>query len=117
MLVEFFYMLRGAGLPVSITEFLALLQALKRRVCGPSLEEFYYLARACLVKDEAHYDRFDRVFGAHFKGLEAVFERLRIHPASPIGVEQLHLEPQPLRDTRPLPREEPGVVGEHPVPG
>jgi hypothetical protein len=76
MLVRFFHLLRAAGVPVSITEFLALLEALSLRVTGPSVEEFYFLARTALVKDERHYDRFDRAFGAHFKGIEAAFETL-----------------------------------------
>ena len=70
MLVSFFFLLREGGLKVSITEFLTLLELLKRRVTRFNIEEFYYLARACLVKDEALYDRFDRVFSAHFKGIE-----------------------------------------------
>ncbi len=76
MLIRFFHLLRAAGVPVSITEFLALLEALALRVTGPSVEEFYYLARTALVKDERHYDRFDRAFGAHFKGIEQAFEAL-----------------------------------------
>jgi uncharacterized protein with von Willebrand factor type A (vWA) domain len=73
MLVEFFYQLRQGGLKVSLTEFLQLLEALKRGLARYSIDEFYYLARACLVKDESLYDRFDRVFAAHFKGIEQVF--------------------------------------------
>ncbi|MGD2130278.1 MAG: VWA domain-containing protein [Lysobacterales bacterium] len=73
MLIRFFFMLRAGGLKVSITEFLTLLEVLKRRIAGYSIDEFYYLSRACLVKDEAHYDRFDRVFAAHFKGIETLF--------------------------------------------
>ncbi len=73
MLVSFFFLLREGGLKVSITEFLTLLELLKKRVIRFDVEEFYYLARACLVKDEALYDRFDRVFSAHFKGMEALF--------------------------------------------
>ena len=76
MLIRFFYMLRQGGVPVSVTEFLALLEALQARVVGLSAEEFYYLARTVLVKDERFYDRFDRVFAAHFKGLEQAFESL-----------------------------------------
>ncbi len=76
MLIRFFYMLRQGGVPVSITEFLALLEALEARIVGLSAEEFYYLARTVLVKDERFYDRFDRVFAAHFKGLEQLFESL-----------------------------------------
>ena len=73
MLVSFFFALREGGLKVSITEFLTLLELLKKRVIRFDVEEFYYLARACLVKDEALYDRFDRVFSAHFKGIEQSF--------------------------------------------
>ena len=66
-------MLRTGGLKVSITEFLTLLEVLEKRIAGYSVEEFYYLARACLVKDETLYDRFDRVFSAHFKGIQDLF--------------------------------------------
>ena len=73
MLVRFFLMLRAGGVPVSLGEFLTLLEALKARVGALSVEAFYALARTVLVKDERHYDRYDRVFGAHFKGLEQAF--------------------------------------------
>ncbi|MGH8033756.1 MAG: vWA domain-containing protein, partial [Lysobacterales bacterium] len=73
MLVEFFFKLRQGGLKVSLTEFLTLLEALKRGLAQYSIDEFYYLSRACLVKDESLYDRFDRVFSAHFKGIQHVF--------------------------------------------
>ena len=76
MLVAFFFALRRAGIPVSITEFLVLLEAFERRVAGFSVDDFYYLARATLVKDERHFDRYDRAFGAHFKGLEALFDEV-----------------------------------------
>jgi len=73
MLIQFFFMLRKGGLKVSITEFLTLLEVLEKRIAGYSVEEFYYLARACLVKDESLYDRFDRVFSEHFKGVQHIF--------------------------------------------
>ena len=76
MLVRFFLMLREAGVPVSLTEFLALLEALKARVATLSVDGFYALARTVLVKDERYYDRYDQVFGAHFKGLERAFATL-----------------------------------------
>src|ERR1044072_9964367 len=76
MLVPFFFKLREGGVPVSITEFLSLVQALQARVAGASAEDFYFLSRACLVKDERHFDRFDRAFAAHFKGAEELFEAL-----------------------------------------
>ncbi len=76
MLVRFFLEVRAAGIPASITEFLSLLQALEARVASCSAEEFYWLARLSLVKDERHFDRFDRVFAEHFAGAERIFERL-----------------------------------------
>ncbi len=91
MLIRFFLMLRAAGVPASLTEFLALLEALSKGLAGPAAsneaargtvpsggmtEQFYWLSRALLVKDERHYDRFDRVFAAHFEGAEAAFEAL-----------------------------------------
>ena len=74
MLIDFFFALRNAKVPVSIKEFLTLLEALEKSVIAPSLDEFYYLARLTLVKDEAHFDKFDRAFGSYFKGIEAVFD-------------------------------------------
>ena len=76
MLVRFFFDLRTAGVPVSLTEFLSLLQALEARVASCSAEEFYWLARLALVKDERHFDRFDRVFAQHFEGAERLFEKI-----------------------------------------
>jgi uncharacterized protein len=76
VLVRFFFLLRKAGVPVSITELMTLLEALQRGLGEASAERFYYLARTCLVKDERHYDRFDRVFAAHFKGAVDVFALL-----------------------------------------
>ncbi len=70
MFTNFITQLRGAGLPVSITEYLTLMGAMKHGVAAYSIEDFYYLSRAALVKDERHLDRFDRVFGTVFKGLE-----------------------------------------------
>jgi len=71
MFAPFIIALRAAGVPASITEYLALLRALKAGVAGFDVEDFYHLARAALVKDERHLDRFDRVFGEIFKGLES----------------------------------------------
>src|SRR5258708_29459175 len=76
MLVRFFLLLKSAGVPVSITELLTLLEALKAGLAEISAERFYYLARTCLIKDERHYDRFDRAFAAHFKGAEDLFKLL-----------------------------------------
>ena len=69
MLIDFFLHLKAARLPVSTREFLTLLEGLRARVCGHSLDEFYIFSRACLVKDESLYDRFDQAFGAYFKGI------------------------------------------------
>jgi uncharacterized protein with von Willebrand factor type A (vWA) domain len=69
MLIEFFLKLKQGGVPVSVREFPTLLEALQKRVVSGSLDDFYYLARACLVQDEKHFDRFDRVFSAYFKGI------------------------------------------------
>jgi uncharacterized protein with von Willebrand factor type A (vWA) domain len=72
MFVRLFEGLRAARVPVSRREYLAFLEALDARVVFYDTEGFYYLARASLVKDERHLDRFDRVFSAVFKGLEAL---------------------------------------------
>jgi uncharacterized protein with von Willebrand factor type A (vWA) domain len=77
MLVKFFFLLRKTGVPVSITELLTLLEALKAGLGDLSAERFYYLARTCLVKDEKFYDRYDRAFAAHFKGVEDAFALLQ----------------------------------------
>ena len=72
MLIDFFYSLRTAKLPVSIKEYLVLLEGLQAGVIDTSVEQFYYLARTTLVKDESHFDKFDRAFAAYFKGVETV---------------------------------------------
>ncbi len=74
MLVDFFLHLKSARLPVSTREFLTLVEALEARVVSVSLDDFYTLARICLVKDEAHFDRFDLAFGSYFKGIDALFD-------------------------------------------
>ena len=75
MLVRFFTDLRAGGVPVTLPEFLSLLEALRRGSPRCRAEEFYYLARMAMVKDERHFDRFDRVFAEHFAGRrEAVRE-------------------------------------------
>ncbi len=74
MLIEFFLKCKSAGLPVSTKEFLILLDAMKHRVTGQSVDEFYYLSRMCLIKDETKYDKYDKVFGEYFRGIEALTE-------------------------------------------
>ena len=75
MLIDFFYTLRAAKLPVSVKEFLMLLEAMQANVVGPqsdacSMDDFYYLSRTALIKDEKYFDKFDKAFGAYFKGVE-----------------------------------------------
>jgi len=84
MLIDYFYALRAAKLPVSVKELLTLLEALNKGVIGPgveygsidapenntALDDFYYLSRTTLVKDEKHFDKFDQAFSAYFKGIQ-----------------------------------------------
>lgn len=70
MLIPFFYMLREGGMKTSITELLMLHEVMKSGLASQSVDDFYFLARSALVKDEAHLDRFDRIFGAYFKGVD-----------------------------------------------
>ncbi len=72
MLIDFLLHLRARQLPVSTKELLALLEALEARLVSGSLDDFYLIARALLIKDEALYDRFDRAFGEYFQGIEAL---------------------------------------------
>lgn len=72
MLIDFFLHLRQAKLPVSINEYLMLLEGLKKDVIDQSIDDFYLLSRASLVKDERNFDKFDRAFGVYFKGVEKV---------------------------------------------
>ena len=72
MLIDFFLHLKARQLPVSTKEFLTLLEAVQAGLAGHSMEDFYFLARASLVKDESHFDRFDQAFGEYFKGIEAI---------------------------------------------
>jgi uncharacterized protein with von Willebrand factor type A (vWA) domain len=70
MFISFFLELRAAKVPTSLREFLTFLEAMHERVALFDIDEFYFLARTALVKDERHLDRFDRVFGHCFKGIE-----------------------------------------------
>ncbi|HJY51560.1 MAG TPA: VWA domain-containing protein, partial [Stellaceae bacterium] len=72
MFFSFFAELREAKVPVSLREYLSLMEAMQRRVAAFDIEEFYFLARTSLVKDERHLDRFDRVFGHCFNGIETL---------------------------------------------
>ena len=74
MFATFFHELRAARVPVTLKEYLTLMEALQADLAGRRVEDFYYLSRATLVKDERHLDRFDQVFGHVFKGLELMSE-------------------------------------------
>ncbi|MCC6867856.1 MAG: VWA domain-containing protein [Burkholderiales bacterium] len=74
MLTGFFLHLKAHKLPVSTRELLTLLEALQARVVSLSIDDFYTLARICLVKDEQHFDRFDVAFASYFKGVDALFD-------------------------------------------
>jgi uncharacterized protein with von Willebrand factor type A (vWA) domain len=74
MFVTFFQELKQAGVPVTLREYLTLMEAMERDLASRRVEDFYYLARATLVKDERNLDKFDRVFGHVFKGLESAPE-------------------------------------------
>jgi uncharacterized protein len=76
MFVTFFTELKSAGLPVTLREYLTLMEAMEKDLAGRRVEDFYYLSRAALVKDERNLDKFDRVFGHVFKGLDLLEQAL-----------------------------------------
>ena len=90
MFLNLFFKLKEAKVPVSLREHLTLLEAMDKGLVIYDVEEFYFLARAALVKDERHLDRFDQVFAEVFKGLEAV-------SGTPEGVETMDLPEEWLR--------------------
>jgi uncharacterized protein with von Willebrand factor type A (vWA) domain len=111
MLIDFFYTLRSAKLPVSVKEYLTLLEALKKGVVGPNapesldesessaykIDDFYYLSRTALVKDEKHYDKFDRAFASYFKGVEMVADFTKEIPLEWLRKNlELNLSPEEL---------------------
>ena len=111
MLLDFFYTLRSAKLPVSVKEYLTLIEALQKGVVGPKtpepdddseptgykIDDFYYLSRTALVKDEKHYDKFDRAFGAYFKGIEMVADFTKEVPLEWLRKNlELNLSPEEL---------------------
>ena len=78
MFVTFFHELKSAGVPVTLREYLTLMEAMDADLAGRRVEDFYYLSRAALVKDERNLDKFDRVFGHVFKGLELLSDALEV---------------------------------------
>jgi uncharacterized protein with von Willebrand factor type A (vWA) domain len=79
MFTQLFYELRKVNVPVSLREYLTLIEAVKEGLAYYSVDDFYYLSRAALVKDERNLDKFDRVFGHVFKGLDALAELFSVH--------------------------------------
>ncbi len=76
MFATFFHELKAAKVPVTLKEYLTLMEAMEADLADRSVEHFYYLSRAALVKDERHLDKFDQVFGHVFKGLDLMSEAL-----------------------------------------
>src|SRR6476469_8703356 len=76
MFVQFFTELKSAGVPVTLREYLTLMEAMEADLAGRRVEDFYYLSRAALVKDERNLDKFDRVFGHVFKDLDLIEQAL-----------------------------------------
>jgi len=70
MLIDFFYLLKKAKIPVSINELLVLISAMEKQLAFGSMDEFYQLSKLCLIKDEKYYDRFDQAFGYYYEGLK-----------------------------------------------
>jgi uncharacterized protein with von Willebrand factor type A (vWA) domain len=94
MFITFFHELKAAKVPVTVKEYLVLMEALTADLADMRVEHFYYLSRATLVKDERHLDKFDQVFGHVFKGLESVaegIERAEIPEEWLRSLSQLHL--------------------------
>jgi uncharacterized protein with von Willebrand factor type A (vWA) domain len=76
VLIDFFLTVKQAGVPASVKEYLTLCEALQKGLAYGSVDEFYYLSRATLVKDETHFDKFDRAFASYFKGIESLDQAL-----------------------------------------
>ena len=74
MLLDFFYRLKDGGVPVSVKEYLTLIEAMQARVARETVEDFYFLSRSAFIKDESMYDRFDKIFGEYFNGIESIPE-------------------------------------------
>ena len=82
MLIDFFFSLKNAKIPVSVREYLTLLEAMKKNVIEPSIDQFYHLAKMSLVKDEQYFDKFDRAFGAYFQGVDKL---IALNPDIPLN--------------------------------
>ena len=104
MLADFLQTLRHHGLPVSIKEYLTLLEAMRAGCAGMSVDNFYYLARATFVKDESNLDKFDRLFGHYFDGLAlgAEAEGAEIPEDWLKKLAELHLSEDEMREVESL---------------
>jgi len=100
MFVTFFNELKAAKLPVSLREYLTLMEAMQAGIASGRVEDFYYLSRAALVKDERHLDRFDQVFGQVFKGLSGLQDGAEAQVEIPAewlrAMSELNLSPEDM---------------------
>tara|TARA_Y100001970_G_scaffold41789_1_gene51889 strand:+ start:1187 stop:2362 length:1176 start_codon:yes stop_codon:yes gene_type:complete len=78
MFISLFNTLRSTGVPCTLRELLDLIAAVERNLAFANMEQFYFLSRAILVKDEKHYDKFDRAFDIYFKGIESIGDILEM---------------------------------------
>ena len=72
MFSKFFFELRETGVPLTLLEYLTFLESMKRNIAHFDIDSFYYLSRCCLIKDERNFDKFDKVFGSIFEGVEFI---------------------------------------------
>src|SRR2546429_9164412 len=93
MFLQFFTSLRDAQVPVTLREYLTLMEAIDADLAEQTVENFYYLARAALVKDERNLDKFDSVFGTVFKGLEG---QLHAMEKAAVPAEWLKMTPEKI---------------------
>lgn len=105
MFLHFFQELRDAKVPVSLREYLTLIEAMDKNVIGRRVDDFYYLARTTLVKDERNLDKFDRVFGYVFKGLDSLADAVNAQDIPQEWLERLtekYLSPEEMAEIEAL---------------
>ena len=76
MLINLFQTVRSSGVPCTLRELLDLLGALEKQMVFANIDDFYYLSRAILVKDEKHYDKFDKAFEIYFRGIKSILNQV-----------------------------------------
>ena len=76
LLADFFLKVRNAGIPVSIKEYLTLMEAMQKNLASHNIDDFYHMSRMTLVKNEAHYDRFDQAFSSYFSGVDSLSDEI-----------------------------------------